>query len=900
MWQYSKFSETLSEWRGFPVGTAFGCLLLLAGTAGAGVRISEVVPSNGGSYRDPGTGTTPDWIELHNTGPAPIALGGYGLSDNSDQPFKWVFPTRTLAAGAYLIVCASGQERRTGPVYHTNFSLSGDGEMVTLTEPGGVRADTAPAVALQRDMSYGRAPADGAWRYFPTPTPNAANTGPSYAEVLHQAPEFSATGGFSDAALALTLAAPRPGTVVRYTLDGSEPGESSPLYTAPLTLTSRAAEANVLSLIQGTSTANQHTDGWKPPLGAVRKARLVRARAFKEDAVPSATVSHSYFIGPEARRTDGLAVMSLMTARDGLFDYNTGIYMLGKVFDNYVAAHPGETLTGHTPANYTQRGGAWRRECAVEFFEADGTRAWAAPAWLDIKGQSSRSFRQKSFGLDFLSATPPERAVNYPLFPGLVKTGKGGPLTVFQHLRLRNSGNDWAFAAMRDGFCHQLADGLGLDRMAWRPVTVYLDGEYWGILELREQQDPEYFAAHYGVDPKEVVILNGNGSVEEGTAADAQVYLGLRTYAETHDLSKPEFMAHMEERMDVENFLTYEASEIFFGNADWPHNNTRLWRVRRPDNYPDRDAVLRGHDGRWRWMLFDLDLAVAHPWAGSYSENTLSYAISATGRPGTNAPWATSLLRALLKNPDTKSKFASIMADLLNSNYKAARAVALVDNMQASLEPGMAEHIRRWQSQTSLTAWKAQVSAVRTWASQREPNVRQHFTATLGLGGYAPLTVDCFPAGGGGVRVNNLRIQAGLPGVADPVYPWSGVYFRQIPVTLHPLPARGMEFEKWVTPTGESTDPTLSVMLAGSTLVTAHFRVAQPRWETIPPRPGGGMTVAMRSGPDEEWQLQFSTDLVRWENRETFLTDGAGVWRGELAAPLSGNPSGYYRAVRVP
>ena len=880
-------------------GLAAG-VVLAGGWLQAEVRINEIVSSNGGSYHDE-TGATPDWIELHNPGPGNVALGGYGLSDESGSPSKWIFPARTLAAGTYLIVFASGEDRRTGPVLHTGFSLNRRGEMVILTAPGGALVDSVPPVELRRDMSLGRGLADNRWRFFQKPTPGLANAGTSFAEVLHKAPEFSVGGGYFDTPVTLTLMAAEPGAVLRYTLDGSEPTEASPLYDAPLFLATRQGEANVLSMIRGTATVNQHTDGWKAPLGEVRKARLVRAAAFKDGAVPSQVGSHTYFIGPEARRGDGLAVMSLMTAREGLFDHEQGIYMLGKIFSDHVAAHPGEALTGHTPANYTQRGETWQRECSVEFFEPEGTRTWAASAWLDIKGQSSRSFRQKSFGLTIQSGNQAEAAVVYPIFPGLVKMGDGSPMSAFQHLRLRNAGNDWAYAWMRDGFCHQMAAGTGLDRMAWRPVALYLDGEYWGILELREEQDPDYFASHYGVNAGEVVILNGNGSIETGSAADAQSYLNLRTYAETHDLSRPEHLAYVSARMDVENFLLYQVSEIYFGNADWPQNNTRLWKVRRPEPLPERGTVPPGHDGRWRWMLFDLDLAVAHPWAGGYGENTLSHAIAETGRPGTNAPWATSLLRALLKNPDIKNQFATLAADLLNSQYRATRAVGMMDSLQAQLEPAMAEHLRRWQSHGSSTAtWLSQVRTVRTWASQRELNVRQHFTSSLGLGGYAQLSVGRMPEGGGSVQVNSLRIDETLAGVTPPIYPWRGHYFRQVPVSLAALPAPGMEFDKWVWPSGESAHPSLRITLSEATNVTAYFRPAPPRWETITRHPGGGLGLVMLGQPGEAYQLQFSRNLQDWDNVSAFRTSTSGRWVGALPPPANGVPQGYYRAVRLP
>lgn len=890
----------------------FLVVALLAGgrdTAGAQVVINEVVSSNGGSWKDE-TGATPDWIELRNTGAAAVALEGYGLSDRVDAPFKWVFPKKTLAAGGYLVVAASGEDRRTGTVFHTNFSLSRQGETVILTPPAGsggaVVADSAPAVLLRRDMSLGRSPADGGWRFFPKPTPGAANAGESYAEVLNEGPVFSMASGFYEATQSLTVFPPtvpegQAAPEVRYTLDGSEPSKISPLWAGPLSLASRQGTADVLALIQGTSTVNQHTDGWKPPRGEGRKAWVVRARAFREGAMPSPVVSRTFFVGTDARRADGLAVISLMSAPDGLFNYQTGIYMLGKIFDDYVKAHPGEPLTGHTPANYTQRGAAWRRECAVEFFEPGAVQAaWSAPAWLDIKGQSSRSFRQKTFGLDFTSTEPPENAVGYELFPGRRKMGDGSPLTVFQHLRLRNFGNDWAYASMRDGYCQQLAGGLGLDTAAWRPVSVFLDGEYWGILEIREEEDPAYFAAHYGVDTDEVVILNGDGSIEEGRTSDTQDFVALRTYAETHDLSQPQHLAWVEARMDWRNFLRYQAAEIYFGNADWPHNNVRLWRARRNLTPAEQAAALPGQDGRWRWLMFDLDLAVAHPWAGAYSENTLSYAISETGRPGVNAPWSTSLLRALLKNPAVKAAFATDAADLLNSHFKISRATAMADAMKATLEPAMAEHQRRWQTLPDVTAWATQVKTIRTWASQREVYVRQAFTSTLSLGGYASLTVDRLPAGGGGgeVKVNSLTLNASLPGVTAAVYPWTGTYFRQIPLVLMPLPAPGMEFEKWITPSGDNASPSLSLLLTGTTKITAQFRPAAPRWETVRPGPGGGLLVVMSGQSASVYLLQFSTDLTAWQDGSTFTTDAAGRWEGQLPPPVGG--AGYYRARLVP
>ncbi len=86
--------------------------------------VSEIVSSNTNSLLD-ANGDAPDWIELYNTGDEPLDLTSFWLSDDFDDPDKWIFPTTTLGSHEYLIIFASGTE--IDPV-HTNFSLNAGGE----------------------------------------------------------------------------------------------------------------------------------------------------------------------------------------------------------------------------------------------------------------------------------------------------------------------------------------------------------------------------------------------------------------------------------------------------------------------------------------------------------------------------------------------------------------------------------------------------------------------------------------------------------------------------------------------------------------------------------------------------------------------------------------------------
>ncbi len=274
--------------------------------------------------------------------------------------------------------------------------------------------------------------------------------------------------------------------------------------------------------------------------------------------------------------------------------------------------------------------------------------------------------------------------------------------------------------------------------------------------------------------------------------------------------------------MDVDDFLTYQLSEIYFANADWPQNNTRIWRRRL--TVPDA-GLPRGMDGRWRWFLFDVDLGVAHPWASGYTEDTLGIALSPTGRGGFDTPWATAFLRALVRNPGFKRDFLNAGADLANSWFKSTRAVALVDAMEAELKPAMGEHIRRWQScGGSLAAWQQRVQVMRTFAQNRTTYLRQSMTARLAPAGTALLTVDVAHAETGTGRVNRLVLSTNLPGVTPPLFPWHGVYFRNNPIELEAVPAIGYRFVAWK---GLSTTSRVATVTLTNTLsVQAEFVAA--------------------------------------------------------------------------
>ncbi len=848
-----------------------------------GVVLNEILASNTRGLEDE-DGDKPDWVELHNTSPNAVDLLGVGLSDDSDRPFKWRFPRILINPDGYLLVFCSGKNRtRTAAAMHSNFSLRASGETVVLTSALGSRLDAQRVPALIGDVSWGRRKdLSSEWVFFEIPTPRSANGNNGFASLL-SSPTAALPGGFYPGNIQAGLSTPELGASIHYTWDGSEPTPASSVYRAPLAISDPNGAPNVLSMIPGTATVNQHTDGWFPPQGLVAKAWVLRARAFREGAMPSATMTQTYFTGPKSPERYKIPVISIATDTHGLFDYEKGIYVLGRTFDDYRKSHPAEPLTGHTPANYQGRGAAWKRAAHIEWFAPNGSPVFQAAVDIEIQGHSSRSFRQKSLGVHALGSD-----FSGEIFAELRARGTGDPLTRFNRLRLSNSGNDWSYTMLRDGFCHTLASGIGIDILANQPAVVFLDGEYWGIHNVREQQNADYLGAHYGLDRRDVVMCEGAGSLLEGRAGDERAFVSMREFAATNDLSLSINYDYVRHRMDVENFLRYCAAEIYFANADWPHNNVRFWRKRTAGFDP---GAPPGHDGRWRWLLFDVDLSYAHPWSGGFGDNTLAAATNPKGRPPLDAPWSTVLLCQLLKSPGVRDMFLSVLADFLNTSFREERALKVLDAMAETLSFSIPEHIQRWRTMgDSPSGWTNNLRSMRLFATQRPIYVRQHAVAQFKLGGYGFITVDASPPAGGMVRVNSVSIEAQTPGVkAGQPYPWRGVYFQGVPVRLEAMPSLGWVFAGWQGSAALGTNAVTSLMVQGPEAVQAVFRRAPPRLVKIVIQPRDLLSVIAEGSPFSTFVMERSDDLFRWVPGTNWAFDARGNARLTIDVDSLGN-----------
>ena len=765
--------------------------------------------------------------------------------------------------------------------FHTNFRISREGDPLLLTSPQGVMDSVGP-VSLPRDISYGRQP-DGSdvWRYFGDPTPGAPNTTTGYDEVL-EPPVFSHSGGFYGESFDLHISHPDPEVGIVYSLDGSfpDPGHTngvaylyknqypdqpeddfglfltnhfqSYVYSSPITIIDRSPEPDKLT--QMSSTWDYEPDYF--PGSPVRKGTVVRARAVKPGALPSSAETHTFFVFPEhGHNPFTVPVISISVQEDALFDYYDGIYVPGVDFDHWRWA----SGAGERMGNFHRRGDDWEYPAHMEYFDTESAiSALRQDMGIRIHGGWTRTMRLKSFRLYARNAYDASH-FEYP-FWGDVND------SAFKRLILRQAGNDATFALLRDPAIQTMVRHLNFDTQAYQPTVVFINGEYWGILNIRERYDAHYLERVYGVNPAKIDLLTGNAAVKEG---DTNHFNDMLDYMSEHCLSNPDHYGHIQTRMDVDNFIDYVIANVFARNDDWPGNNIDFWRLRTSEYVPDAPV---GHDGRWRWMLYDTDFGFGYSelHGDRFSMDMLSY-ITDPERPR----HVNFMMIHLLKNEGFQRRFINRFADLLNTTFLPERTIAVIEDLKQGIAEEVPRHQARWRR--PVGSWVANVGVMTHFAHVRPGYQRQHIRDFFDLEDDVTLELDVNESAGGHIRVNSVRVTPDTPGVPDTPYPWTGQYFHGIPLEVEADPAPGFRFHHWegvdepmkyspVATLDMTRDETLTAVFEATTLL--HYWSFNDTNNLLAPTYTlGEASISVEPGPDTEVTSDTGQDFYGENNR---------------------------------
>jgi hypothetical protein len=796
---------------------------------GQSIVVNEVLASNTNGTTDE-DGSHEDWVEIYNTGFSPVNLNGFGLSDDATNLLKWKFPNVTLNSHAYLRIWCSDKNRIVpGQPLHTNWKISASGEAIYVSNAAGIALDNSPAVSMNTDISYGRLPnGTGGFVFFAATTPGAANGGVGYTEVMGE-PTFSQISGFYTSGFPLTISTTAPGATIIYTLDGSEPDESnlggttynyknkypkapgqpfgtmlfknftSLQYSAPISIVDRTSQPNKISAISSTY---DFTASYLPSSN-VFKGTVVRAKVVKPGALASKTVTKNYFISSLGVNRFTLPVISLSIDENKLFDYDTGIYVAGKTFDEFRSDFPTEPAD-YPIGNYTWKGSDYERVANFNYF-VNGVEVLNQNIGIRVQGNYSRIYPSKS--LNFYSKS------DYGVDGMDYKFFASEPYNKFSRVVVKNSGSDFYNAFFKDALCSVLAKPLHTQTEANQPAVTFINGEYWGLLTIREKYDDKFFDRVYGIPDGQLDLVENDGSaqfVEEGDNVD---YLNMYSYIQNNSLVGDANFNYIKTRMDTESFTDYFISNIFFANEDWPGNNIIFWRKKTAF---DQTAAY-GSDGRWRWAIHDMSSS----WY-DYNLNMIAVATATNGPEFPNPAWSTLILRKLLENATFKNDFINRFADIMNTSFLSSRVTSQITAMKTQLQAEMPEQITRWKAPLDMSEWNFFTDELTTFANQRPAIQRNHIRAKFSISSNINATLNVSNAAHGYVKMNTIDIINGTPGITANPYPWTGIYFSNIPVKLKAIANPGYMFSHW-TGASSATSDEITITSATNFSVTAVF-----------------------------------------------------------------------------
>lgn len=632
--------------------------------------INEVVAANRTSLADE-DGHASDWLEIYNPGPRPINLAGWSLTDDPNQPQKWTFPDITLAGQDYLLVFASGKDRKPAEPeaeLHANFKLRQSGEFLGLynvLDNRFVDTLTLPAEPRLSDVAYGRyvdpQNQTTAYGYLTPPTPGQPNESTPAWSGLVAPLNFSHQRDFYQNPFTLALTTTTPGATIRYTLDGSTPTDThGTLYAGPFSITATT---------------------------------LVRAAAYKPDYRPSPVETHSYifFNDVPAQPQNPPGFPTIWGGYEGspvTADYEMDSDIInhpryGEAIKASLKSLPSLSLVTDKQsfhdlyANPRRRGRAWERLVSVELIDPAGNRPnFQIDAGIRMQGELGRSeyMPKHAFRLFFRDEYGAGK-LNYPLFPD-------SPVTEFDSLVLR-SGVNRSYAGYpkrpeeiklttytRDQWLRE--SQLALSGFGARGIFVhlYLNGLYWGVYNVVERPDDAFMASYFGGTEDEWDTI----SHEETVTTPNEPFNTLHQLAAEGKLEAPDRYEAVKNLLDVPHFADYLILNWYAGNLDWGFNN---WY-----------AGVRTSAGPVRYFVWDGE----RTWfEGAEIYMKLDEYLD---RPNLVKP----LLNALLENPDFRMELADRMyRHLFNKGELSdVKAQARWQQLNDLIEPAIIAESARW------------------------------------------------------------------------------------------------------------------------------------------------------------------------------------------------------------
>jgi hypothetical protein len=630
----------------------------------------------------------------------------------------------------------------SGNLNHTNFNIDGDGETVYLLTPAQTIMSSLLVNTAGYNDSYGCFPdASAVKKIFDVPTPGSTNNASATYNGYLQAPVLSVNSGFFAAPFSVAISNPN---ALPSTIRYTLDG-SDPTPASPA----------YSGLINITSTT------------------IVRAKVFDSDSLPSPTASASYFFG-----------VSHVTPIISVISDDANIFGASGMFDNWWED--------------------WLKPAHVEYFDSMPSHplVFSQNAGIMVDGGAggSRSQPQHSFRVEWANGVLGGDPITHEIIPD-----RAGRME-FNTFYLRNGSNQFLNFPQKDAMqVRMMCEQTKTYYSTWRPVSVYINGDYFGLYELREKYDPQMFEFQDGADPSTIEMVGLSywyGLVLHATEGDVDNFWNSYNSFLTVDPASPTFIDDANQYFDMEYYTDYIISESWMGNTDWPQNNIKAYRS---------DAT----NYAWRFCTIDLELSLQpNGWTDCYTDM-----ISYMQGQSTSLPYINIWLQAM-QNDEYKNYFINRYADIMNTAYLTDRLLDVEQGIFNQAYPEMANEYQRWGTSDitgQMLDYYNRHIQFRSELICRGPQVRDDIQNGFSLPQQVDVTLDVFPAGAGKIKISTIT---------PDVYPWNGIYFDGVPIQIEAIHNPGWLFDHWGTEpliTNSLNDTFLDTLSNSSANFTAYF-----------------------------------------------------------------------------
>ena len=414
-----------------------------------------------------------------------------------------------------------------------------------------------------------------------------------------------------------------------------------------------SGEGDIYYTLDGTTPTKKsaHYDGTPIP---ITKSCVLRVRALAQGMLWSDTATYHYLFDAEKYE---LPLLCISGAPDTILGS-------GGIYEQYKKRY---------------------KEAAINLtLIEEGETKFSVDCGLKIHGQGSRELSKKSFSVRFRSKYGAGRLA-YKVFDD-------SPVTSFDALVLRCGSEDQNRAFFRD----EMLTSLTAETMPevlyqhYRPVNLFIDGQYFGLYYIRERVTDAFAASYLGGEEEDIDMINGWTVVEHGTRDDWQALL---RYCKSHDLSDQASFDHVASQLSLESFMDYYIARAYSGDRDYANI---------------RHVRSQGGDGLWRIVNFDLD------WGFGTQPAALHQLI---GTVSNKSSLNTVIINALVQNAGFRDAMLSRLAWHLRNTYAPERVIAHIDAMAAQIDHDIVYNYERWNG--TYESWLEHVQFLRDFVQSK-------------------------------------------------------------------------------------------------------------------------------------------------------------------------------------